>query len=413
MKYNFDEVISRKGSASVKHDLLVPNFGSDDLLPMWVADMDFRAPDCVLDAIRKRCDQGFLGYTFGDDSYFGAVIDWLAKHYSVDAKKNELHYIPGIVVGIAFCIQAFTKPGDKILITTPVYPPFVNLPINNGRELVTSKLQLTERRCAEQLPERSRRAVEASRSGEDAKLRFEIDFSDFEQKVKGCKMMLLSNPHNPGGTVWSKADLQRIAEICKRNNVLVISDEIHADLTLPGYHHTSFSTVSDDAKSNCITFIAPSKTFNIAGLSSSIAYIPEKSIRDTYFDYLEASEYANGNIFAYIGAEAAFRGGEEWLSQLKDYLVENIAFADEYFKKNLPAVKAILPEASYLLWLDFNGLGLSHSELQDILINKAKVALNSGLAFGGDDFAGFFRMNIGCPRSILKEALERICGALR
>lgn len=388
MKYNFDEVFSRKGSASVKHDLLVPNFGRDDLLPMWVADMDFRAPDCVLDAIRKRCGQGFLGYTFGDDSYFGAVIDWLTKHYSVDAKKNELHYIPGIVVGIAFCIQAFTKSGDKILITTPVYPPFVNLPINNGRELVTSKLLL--------------------KNG-----RFEIDFADLEQKVKGCKMMLLSNPHNPGGTVWPKSDLQLIAEICKRNNVLVISDEIHADLTLRGYHHTSFSTVSEDAKSNSITFIAPSKTFNIAGLSSSIAYIPEKSIRDTYFDYLEASEYANGNIFAYIGAEAAFRGGEEWLLQLKDYLVENIAFADEYFKKNLLAVKAILPEASYLLWLDFNGLGLLHSELQDILINKAKVALNSGLAFGGDDFAGFFRMNIGCPRSILKEALERICGALR
>ena len=386
MKYNFDEVFPRKGSASVKHDLMKPFFGTDDLLPMWVADMDFKAPECVLDAIRKRCDQGFLGYTFGDESYFGAVIEWLSRHYSVEAKRNELHYIPGIVVGIAFCIQAFTKPGDMILVITPVYPPFVNFPVNNARELVTNKLKLVN-------------------------ARFEIDFDDLEQKAKGCKMMLLSNPHNPGGTVWSKADLQRVAEICKRNGVLVISDEIHADLTLPNYKHTSFSTVSDDAHCNSITFIAPSKTFNNAGLSSSVAYIPEKTIRDTYFEYLEASEFANGNIFAYIGADAAFRHGEEWLAQLKDYLVENIAFADEFIKKNMPLVKAVLPEASYLLWLDFNGLGLSHDELQDRLINKAKVALNSGLTFGGNDYAGFFRMNIGCPRSILKEALERIAMA--
>lgn len=386
MKYNFDEVFPRKGSASVKHDLMKPFFGTDDLLPMWVADMDFKAPECVLDAIRKRCDQGFLGYTFGDESYFGAVIDWLSRHYSVEAKRNELHYIPGIVVGIAFCIQAFTKPVDRILVNTPVYPPFVNLPVNNARELVTNKLKLVNGR-------------------------FEIDFDDLEQKAKGCKMMLLSNPHNPGGTVWSKSDLQRVAEICKRNGVLVISDEIHADLTLPNYKHTSFSTVSDDAHCNSITFIAPSKTFNIAGLSSSVAYIPEKSIRDTYFEYLEASEFANGNIFAYIGAEAAFRYGEEWLAHLKDYLVENIAFADEFIKKNMPLVKAVLPEASYLLWLDFNGLVLSHEELQDRLINKAKVALNSGLTFGGNDYAGIFRMNIGCPRSILKEALERIAMA--
>ena len=386
MKYNFDEVFPRKGSASVKHDLMKPFFGTDDLLPMWVADMDFKAPECVLDAIRKRCDQGFLGYTFGDESYFGAVIDWLSRHYSVEAKRNELHYIPGIVVGIAFCIQAFTKLGDSILVNTPVYPPFVNLPVNNARELVTNKLKLVNGR-------------------------FEIDFDDLEQKAKGCKMMLLSNPHNPGGTVWSKADLQRVAEICRRNGVLVISDEIHADLTLPNYKHTSFSTISDDAHCNSITFIAPSKTFNIAGLSSSVAYIPEKSIRDRYFEYLEASEFANGNIFAYIGAEAAFRHGEEWLAHLKDYLVENIAFADEFIKKNMPLVKAVLPEASYLLWLDFNGLGLSHEELQDRLINKAKVALNSGLTFGGNDYAGFFRMNIGCPRSILKEALERIAMA--
>lgn len=386
MKYNFDEVFPRKGSASVKHDLMKPFFGTDDLLPMWVADMDFKAPECVLDAIRKRCDQGFLGYTFGDESYFGAVIEWLSRHYSVEAKRNELHYIPGIVVGIAFCIQAFTKPGERILVNTPVYPPFVNLPVNNARELVTNKMKLVNGR-------------------------FEIDFDDLEQKAKGCKMMLLSNPHNPGGTVWSKADLQRVAEICRRNGVLVISDEIHADLILPNYKHTSFSTVSDYAHCNSITFIAPSKTFNIAGLSSSVAYIPEKSIRDRYFEYLEASEFANGNIFAYIGAEAAFRHGEEWLAHLKDYLVENIAFADEFIKKNMPLVKAVLPEASYLLWLDFNGFGLSHEELQDRLINKAKVALNSGLAFGGNDYAGFFRMNIGCPRSILKEALERIAMA--
>ncbi len=386
MKYNFDEVFPRKGSASVKHDLLRPIFGRDDLLPMWVADMDFKAPDCVLDAIRKRCDQGFLGYTFGDDSYYSTIIDWFRNHYSIEAQKKELHYIPGIVVGIAYCIQTFTKPGDKILINVPVYPPFINLPLDNGRELVANKLIL--------------------KNG-----RFEIDFDDLEEKAEGCKLMLLSNPHNPGGTVWSKEDLQRIAEICHKYNVLVISDEIHADLTLPNYKHTSFSTVSDIAKSISITFIAPSKTFNIAGLSSSVAYIPEKSVREKYFNYLEASEYANGNIFAYIGAEAAFRGGEEWLSQLKDYLVGNIAFVDEYFKKYLPEVRVVLPEASYLLWLDFSDLDMSADELNDVLINRAKVALNNGFSFGGDDYSYFFRMNIGCPRVILKEAMERIVKA--
>lgn len=385
-KYNFDEIYPRKGTASVKYDLLKANFGSDDLLPMWVADMDFKAPECVLSAIRERCDQGFLGYTFGDDGYFDAIISWLEKHYHIEASKSELHYIPGIVVGIAHCIQAFTQPGDKILITTPVYPPFIHLPVGNGRELVTCKLNTINGR-------------------------FEIDFDELEKSLEACKMFLLSSPHNPGGRIWTENELLRIAEICSRKNVLVISDEIHADLAFPGYKHISFSKVSEEAKNNSITFIAPSKTFNIAGLSSSVAYIPNAEIRTKYFHFLDVSEYANGNIFAYIGAEAAFRGGEEWLAELKSYLAKNIAFADKFFKEKLPQVKIMLPEASYLLWLDFRNLGYSHNELKDRLINKAKVALNDGESFGGSSFQGFFRMNIGCPRKMLEEGLRQIAAA--
>lgn len=380
--YNFDEIIPRRGTSCVKHDMLNEVFGTDDLLPMWVADMDFKTPDFIVNAVKERCDHEVFGYTFAPEHYKMAVINWLQRRYHIETKWKNIHFIPGIVQGIAFVLQAFTVPGDKVLITTPVYPPFINVPHRSGRVFVSSSLKTMNGR-------------------------FEMDFNDLEEKAKGCKVMILANPHNPGGTVWTPEELQQVAAICKRQNVLVIADEIHADLTLPGHKHTSFSTVSDDARSNSITFIAPSKTFNMAGLASSVCYVPDPDVKRRFFGFLDANELSLGALFAYIAADAAFSKGEEWLQQLLTYLQGNIDFTEQYLHDNLPQVKMMRPQASFLLWLDFRELGIPQKELVDLLIHKAKVGLNNGLDFGPDG-EGFMRMNIGTPRANIKEALDRI-----
>lgn len=385
-RYNFDEIIPRRGTSCVKHDMMYRIYGTNDLQAMWVADMDFRSPDFVMEAIKQRCTHEVLAYTFGSDSYFEAVTNWLDSHYAVKAKKNELHFVPGIVAAIAFAIQAFTEKGDGILVMTPVYPPFVDLPAYSQRKLVCSALKTVDGR-------------------------FAIDFDDFARKAEGCKLLLLSNPHNPGGTVWSKSDLQRIDDICRRTGTIVISDEIHADLTLPGFHHTSFTTISSEARANTLTFIAPSKTFNIAGMGSSIAYIPDQTLRNTYFGYLDGFEVANGNVFAYTAAEAAYRYGNDWLLQVREYIADNVVFTMNYLRKNLPQVVAMAPEASFLVWMDFRPTNLTYNEIKTRLLDVAKVALNDGVAFGGEAYKGFFRLNIGCPRSVLAQALEKICRA--
>ena len=387
MTYNFDEIIPRKGTNCVKHDALQHFFGTDDLLPMWVADMDFRSPDFVIDALRKRCDHEVLGYATAPDSYWEAVTNWLQNHFHITADRHELHFIPGIVAGIAFVLQAMTHPGDGILVTTPVYPPFLDLPQNSHRQLVCSPLKVVDGR-------------------------FCIDFDDLEWRAHQCRWLILSNPHNPGGTVWDRDTLARIADICYRNNVNVIADEIHADLTLPGHNHTSFSTVSDNARDISITFIAPSKTFNIAGLSSSVCYCPNEQLRQRFFGYLDGYEVANGNIFAYVGAEAAYRHGEEWLRQMLEYLQGNIECLRTFLAERMPKVKAVLPEASYLAWLDFSDLGLEHDDIRQRLIHRAHVALNDGTTFGGNDYRCCFRINLGCPRATLLDALERIAACL-
>lgn len=387
-QYNFDDIIERKGSDCFKWDALPSMYGRDDLLPMWVADMDFRSPDFVMDAIRHRCEHEVLGYTMPSEGYWQAVESWLGRRYGINTTMGELHFIPGIVAGIAYALLCLTNPGDKVLVTTPVYPPFLNLPKESGRMLVCSQLKIENGR-------------------------FAIDFDDFEQKVDGCKMFIMSNPHNPAGTVWGADVLRHIADICKRHNVLVISDEIHADLTLPPHKHVSYSTVSDDARSNSITFMAPSKTFNIAGLGSSVCYIADEALRKRFFGWLDALGVAGGNIFAFTAAEAAFANGEEWLKQMLDYLKGNVLALQAFLNDRLPKVKAILPEASYLAWLDFSDYGIPHKELADKLINEARVALNDGTTFGGSDYECCFRINLGCPKSMLLDALNRIAGVFQ
>ena len=383
MIYNFDEIIERKGTDCVKHDALKQFFGSDDLLPMWVADMDFRSPDFVMEALRHRCEHEVLGYAIPSDGYWKAVGTWLQKQYRIAADREELHFIPGIVSGIAFVIMAMTNPGDGIMVTTPVYPPFLNLPQNNHRQLICSPLKIE-------------------------KGRFAIDLDDMEWRARQCQWLILSNPHNPGGTAWDEETLRRVADICYRNNVSVISDEIHADMTLPGHRHVSFSTVNDNARNISITFIAPSKTFNIAGLGSSVCYCPNEHLRQRFFGYLDSYEVANGNIFAFVGAEAAYSKGEEWLHQMLEYLQGNVECLRTFLAERLPQVKAVLPEASYLAWLDFSATGLEHEVIKERFINQAHIALNDGTTFGGKDYRCCFRINLGCPRATLVDALERI-----
>ncbi len=386
--YNFDEPIERRGTDCFKWDALPAMYGRNDLTPMWVADMDFRSPDFVMEAIRKRCEHEVLGYTMPSDAYWQAVTAWLAKHYDIQASKEDLHFIPGIVAGISFALLCLTQPGDKVLVTTPVYPPFLNLPRESGRTLVCSPLKISNGR-------------------------FEIDFDDFERKADGCKVFIMSNPHNPAGTIWGTEVLQKVATLCERKGIIVISDEIHADLTLPGHHHVSYSTVNDASKLHSITFMAPSKTFNIAGLGSSVCFIADETLRKRFFGWLDALGVAGGNIFAFTAAEAAFAHGEEWLKQMLEYLNENVLTLKNFINERMPKVKVVLPEASYLAWLDFSDYGFSHKELADKLINEAHVVLNDGTTFGGDAYQHCFRLNLGCPRNTLISCLDSIAKTIK
>lgn len=394
MQYDFNEIIERQGTDCFKWDALPGMYGRDDLTPMWVADMDFRSPDFVLEAIRRRCDHEVLGYTMPSEGYWQAVTTWLKKHYNIQTTKENLHFIPGIVAGISYALLCLTQPGDKVLVTTPVYPPFLNLPKESGRTLVCSPLKIV-------MPAGSLRS------------RFEIDFEDFERKAEGCKVFIMSNPHNPAGTVWGKEVLQRIADICERKGIIVISDEIHADLTLPPHKNVSYSTVSPAAARHSLTFMAPSKTFNIAGLGSSVCFVSDETLRKRFFGWLDALGVAGGNIFAFTAAEAAFKHGEEWLGQMLDYLNENVQTLDNYIKEHMPKVNAVLPEASYLAWLDFSAYGIPHKELADRFINEARVVMNDGTTFGGDAYQCCFRLNLGCPRAQLLDALDRIAKTIK
>ena len=385
--YDFDTPTDRRGTNCVKWDALPTMYGRNDLTPMWVADMDWPSPDFVTEALRHRCDHPVLGYTMPGEGYWQAVTQWLAGHYGINTGRENLHFIPGIVAGISYTLLALTQPGDKVLVTTPVYPPFLNLPKESGRTLVCSPLKI-----------------------EDG--RFAIDYDDLDRRANGCKLLILSNPHNPAGTVWGADALRRVADICTHHNMLVVSDEIHADLTLPGHRHVSYSTVSANAARHSITFMAPSKTFNIAGLGSSVCYIEDATLRKQFFGWLDALGVAGGNIFAFTAAEAAFAQGEEWRLQMLEYLHQNVLALDRCQKERMPKVKAVLPEASYLAWLDFSAYGIPHRELADRFVSQAHVVMNDGTTFGGAAYEGCFRINLGCPRAQLLDVLDRIEAAL-
>lgn len=382
-KYDFDRVIDRHGSGAIKVDSLEERYGRPDLIAAWVADMDFATPPFIIDALKKRLEHPIFGYTAEPADYRPAIIDWERNLHGWEIDPEWLSYIPGIVKGIGMVLNVFTKPGEDVIIMPPVYHPFRIVPEENGRNVVNIPMI------------------------EDENHRYHVDFEAFENLETKGGVLIFSNPHNPSGRMWSKEELQKVAEISKKKNLLVISDEIHADMALWGNKHVPFATVSDDAAQNSITFCAPSKTFNIPGIVSSFSVIPNKDIRDRFYGWLEASEFNAAPMMSPIATIAAYRKGDEWRKEMLAYIEDNIRFVEDYCEKNIPGVRALRPEASFLVWLDCRELGLSHDELIDLFVNKARVALNDGAMFGkeGD---GLMRLNVASPRSVMEEVMNRI-----
>lgn len=386
--YDFDKIVDRTGSGDLKHEVLAERYGRADLLPLWVADMDFETPEFITDALRRRLEHSLFGYTVEPKDYWPTVQKWIKDHHGWDVKREWLSYIPGIVKGIGMVINVFTKPDEKVIIQPPVYHPFRLTPEGNGREVVYNPLK------------------------ENSDGSYSMDFDNLDEVADDkCKVLILSNPHNPAGIVWDKDTLARLAEFCYDHNILVISDEIHCDMALWGNTHVPFATASDKAAQCSITFGAPSKTFNIAGIVSSYSIIPNDEIRNRFYTWLAANELNEAPMFSPIVTIAAFKNGEQWRKAMLHYVEQNIIFMEEYCKTHLPKIKPLRPEASFLVWLDCRALGLNHEQLIDLFVNKAHLALNDGEMFGKGG-AGFMRVNVGTPRAILTKALEQLTKAV-
>lgn len=386
MKYNFEEIVDRTGTSTYKLDLLQARFGANDILPLWVADMDFRSPDFVMQAIRERANHEVLGYTIRNKEWYQPIAQWIKQKHNWNVESGWIGYVPGILPGMVLAMQTFTEPGDKIVIQPPIYPPFMSMVKNNNRQVVYNQL--------------------VQKDGE-----IRMDLENLKQLIdEKTKMLFLCSPHNPGGRVWSKEELLSLYAICKEHNILVVSDEIHADLTLPGNTHIPFPSISEDAANQCITFMAPSKTFNIAGLASASFIIPNDELRNKFRLKVEAAEIGGGNIFASVATKAAYENGADWLNQLVHYIQDNVNYIDSYLNANLNKVKAIIPQASFLVWLDFSELGLSDDDIRRILIHEAKLGFNHGPSFGPGG-EGYQRMNVGCSRLVIEEAMKRLSSA--
>lgn len=389
MHYDFDTVIERRNTCSLKWDSTIRNYKDEDILPMWVADMDFQIPPEVSQAIENRNRHGIYGYMDGNpESYGEAVADWVYKRHGWKIRNDWLVCTPGVVPALGFAIMAFTNVGDKVLIQTPVYTPFFKVVKNNGRQLVENQLVLKDGR-------------------------YEIDFQDLEEKFKsGVKMMIFCSPHNPVGRVWTQDELKELGNLCIKYNVLIISDDIHSDIIYKGNKHIPISTVSPELLQNTITCIAASKTFNLAGLSTSTVIMPKEDLRAQYKNFMSNLGLHSCNILGMVAAEAAYRYGEEWLDQLINYLEGNLACLMNYFSENISKIKVIQPEGTFLVWLDCRELGMSDDELARFFLHTAKVRLNEGRSYGSGG-EQFMRINIGCPRSILMEGLKRIGDSLK
>ncbi len=392
MKYDFDRIIDRSGTNSVKwdKDFLKEHFKTDDVLPLWVADMDFQCPQPVIDALKKRASQEIYGYSwYKTPTYLNAVSNWMKRRHGWEIDNEWIIFSPGIVPAIYMLVQTFTNVGEKVIVQPPVYYPFFSAIENNGRVLLANQLHYENQR-------------------------YTFDFDDFEVKAKDplTKMFILCSPHNPVGRVWTEKELKKLGDICLENDILIISDEIHHDLILSGYKHTLFSTISKEFENNTIMCTAPSKTFNIAGLKTSNIIIPDEKKRESFSNTIsKRNSVMSPNAFGIVALIAAYNEGEEWLDQVLKYIEANFEFLKNFIKENLPNIDFIDPEGTYLAWLDCNRLGMDDEKLSDFMLTKAKVALDDGKIFGPGG-EGFERINVGCPQSILKECMNRIFNVL-
>ena len=385
--YNFDRYIERRGSGAIKYDGLKQWYGDSELLPMWVADMDFATPDFIIDALKQRLDHPIFGYTIEPERYRPSIVEWLYNRHGWKIEGGWISFIPGIVKGIGMAISALLQPGDKIIIQPPVYHPFRMVAEHNGCEVVENPLK---------------QEVDGS---------YTMDLEHLDSIAAGCKMLILANPHNPVGILWSKETLIRLAEICSKHNIIVISDEIHSDMALWGGKHTPFASVSDKAAQCSITFGAPSKTFNIAGIVASYAVVPNSELRERFYGWMEGNELNQPNIFATIATIAAFDNGEQWRQEMIEYIEGNIEFVEQFCSQYIPQIKPIRPQASYLVWLDCRGLNLNHEQIVELFTKHAKLALNDGAMFGSEGSC-FMRLNVGTTRAVLTTALEQLKSAV-
>lgn len=384
----FDAVIERRNTASWKWDKMDRVFGTSDLLPMWIADMDFAAPPEVIEAVTRKAQHGIYGYATFPNSFYESIIGWMERRHNWQIEREWISVTPGVVPAISIAVQAFTEPGDSIIIQPPVYPPFFRSVKANKRQLVENPLKFEGGR-------------------------YVMDFDDLERKLNpSVKMIILCSPHNPVGRVWSQDELTRLAEICLKHNVLLLSDEIHGDLIFKGHKHIPLAMLGQEIAASTITFTAPSKTFNLAGLYTSATVISNPKLREKFNALLEVVAVGEGNVFGIAACEAAYNFGEPWLEELLPYLEANADYIAQFIKDNIPQVKMTKPECTYLAWLDFRELGMDGPQLRNFLIHKAKVGLNDGITFGkeGD---GFARLNFGCPRSFVEEGLKRIERAIK
>ena len=380
---NFDRVINRKNTHSVKWDETLRFHGENHLFPMWVADMDFKSPQKVIEALVTRAEHGIFGYTSIPQSTYDAIVHWLQKRHNWSIKHEWMSVSTGIVPSIAMAIQAFSKPGDKVILQSPVYYPFFDMIEKNNRVIVNNSLIFKDGA-------------------------YTIDFDKLEKMIdSNVKLLLLCNPHNPGGRVWTKEELTKLGNICMKHNILVISDEIHSDLIFSGHTHIPFASICDKFAQHSITCIAPSKTFNLAGLQTAALIIPNRSIRNTYNDYQHSQGFFTLNTFGIVAMEAAYLHGEKWLDHLLSYVEENVDLVIAYFNKHIPKLNVMKPQGTYLVWVDCRDLKITDAEIKRLLLEKGKLALEYGPTFGPGG-EGFIRINVACPKETLHEGLQRL-----
>lgn len=386
--WNFDEVINRENSSCIKYDFRDKVFGRSDVIPMWVADMDFRTPSFITEALASRLKHEIFGYSYRPDAYFSSFIAWLADRHGWAVRREWTEFSPGVVPALNMCTLAYTDPGDEIIIQPPVYTPFHGAVTDHGRRLVFNNLSETPEGWVMDI-EGLRRVI-----------------------TPATRMLILSNPHNPVGRAWRREELEEIVEVCHEKRMVIVSDEIHSDLVLPGYKHIPLASISDKAASLTVTCMAPSKTFNLAGFSTSSMIIPDPVLMEKYRRTLVGMHLHLGNIFGNVASEAAYTHGHEWLKEMMKYVQGNVDLVMDFCREHLPQIKPVRPEATYMIWLDCRGMGLDGAGLQEFFVEKAGVGMNEGSRFGPGG-EGFMRMNLACPRSVVEKALRQIESAIK